>query len=127
MANTETRPGGGTRITKATKITKTTLVVFVVFAIFAIFVPAPGRVSAQAQPPQPSAPTQAQQRPVFRGGTHFVRVDAYPLRDGKIVEGLTKDDFEILEDGKPQQIDSFDFVKFETFTPESSGAIRYPA
>ena len=32
--------------------------------------------------------TQAQQRPVFRGGTHFVRVDAYPVRDGKIVEDL---------------------------------------
>ena len=25
----------------------------------------------------------------------------------------------MLEDGKPQQIDSFDFVKFETFTPEA--------
>ena len=74
-------------------------------------------VAGQAPPPQP--PTQAQQRPVFRGGTHFVRVDAYPARDGKIVEGLTAADFEVLEDGKPQQIDSFDFVKFETFTPEA--------
>jgi VWFA-related protein len=73
-------------------------------------------VAGQAPPPQP--PTQAQQRPVFRGGTHFVRVDAYPVKDGKIVEGLTAADFEVLEDGKPQQIDSFDFVKFETFTPE---------
>jgi VWFA-related protein len=63
--------------------------------------------------------TQAQQRPVFRGGTHFVRVDAYPSRNGKIIEGLTRDDFEILEDGKPQQIESFDFVKFESFTPEA--------
>ena len=64
-------------------------------------------------------PTAAQQRPVFRGGTHFVRVDAYPLQDGKIVEGLAADDFEILEDGKPQKIDSFDFVKFDTFTPDA--------
>ena len=38
-------------------------------------------------------PTEAQQRPVFRGGTHFVRVDAYPSRDGRIVEGLRPDDF----------------------------------
>jgi len=66
---------------------------------------------------QPDQKTQAQQRPVFRGGTHFVRVDAYPVRDGKIVEGLTRDDFEILEDGKPQAVDSLDFVRFDTFSP----------
>ena len=66
------------------------------------------------QPP----PTAAQQRPVFRGGTHFVRVDAYPTQDGRIVEGLQAEDFEILEDGKPQKIESFDFIKFETFTPD---------
>ena len=75
-----------------------------------------GAVAAQQkEPPQ----TAAQQRPVFRGGTHFVRVDAYPTRDGKIVENLKPEDFEILEDGKPQQIDSFDFVRFDSFTPEA--------
>src|SRR5580765_2139848 len=73
----------------------------------------------QGRPEQGRGATQAQQRPVFRGGTHFVRVDAYPLQDGKIVEGLTPNDFEILEDGKPQAIESFDFVKFDTFTPEA--------
>ena len=72
------------------------------------------------QTQQSPPPTAAQQRPVFRGGTHFVRVDAYPVEDGKIVEGLeAAEDFEILEDGKPQKIDSFDFVKFETFTPDA--------
>jgi hypothetical protein len=57
-------------------------------------------------------------RPVFRGGTHFVRVDAYPLQDGRSSKD-SRDDFEILEDGKPQAIESFDFVKFDTFTPEA--------
>jgi len=71
--------------------------------------------AAQQQEP----PTQAQQRPVFRGGTHFVRVDAYPLQNGKIVEGLQPGDFEVFEDGKLQTIESFDFVKFDTFVPES--------
>ena len=71
---------------------------------------------AAEQPAEPK--TQAQQRPVFRAGTHFVRVDAYPTQDGAIVEGLEADDFEILEDGKPQKIESFDFVKFDTFTPQ---------
>src|SRR3954470_16805389 len=83
--------------------------VFVICGLFAALVPQPG--------PQPS--TQAQQRPVFRGGTHFVRVDAYPTQDGKIVEGLKPEDFEILEDGKPQAIESFDFIKFDTFTPDA--------
>ena len=68
---------------------------------------------------QPQPPTAAQQRPIFRGGTHFVRVDAYPARNGKIVEGLTPDDFEITEDGKPQKIESFDFIKYPTFTPDA--------
>src|SRR5262245_32524067 len=110
-------PRAGTKIAKATKIIRTKWL-FVVFVTFVVFVPArePSAVRAQA-PPQP--PTQAQQRPVFRGGTHFVRVDAYPAKDGKIVEGLTPEDFEILEDGKPQTIESFDYITFETFTPEA--------
>ena len=73
-----------------------------------------------------AAATRAASRPPprssgrsFRGGTHFVRVDAYPLEDGRIVEGLEAEDFEILEDGKPQQIDSFDFISFDSFTPDA--------
>jgi VWFA-related protein len=92
----------------------------VIFVLFVAFVPAsaPSAVSGQMQ--QSGQQTQAQQRPVFRGGTHFVRVDAYPTTpDGKIVEGLKPEDFEILEDGKPQAIESFDFLKFDTFTPEA--------
>ena len=102
-----------TMATKATTARKatTTAVVFVAFGFLVAFV-----VGAQ-QPAQP--PTQAQQRPVFRGGTHFVRVDAYPSTNGKIVEGLKPEDFEILEDGKPQAIESFDFLKFDTFTPDA--------
>jgi VWFA-related protein len=90
------------------------ILVFLIFVSFVTFVSerAPSAVSGPQQ-------TQAQQRPVFRGGTHFVRVDAYPVKDGKIVEGLRPEDFEILEDGKPQTIDSLDFIRFDTFTPEA--------
>jgi VWFA-related protein len=56
---------------------------------------------------------QDPQRPTFRTGTSLVRVDAYPSRDGKIIEGLTADDFEVLEDGVPQKIESFQFVRYE--------------
>jgi VWFA-related protein len=65
----------------------------------------------QPQPPRP---------PVFRAGAHFVRVDAYPItKDGRIVEGLTKDDFEIYEDGAPQTIETSEFITFDTWTPEA--------
>jgi VWFA-related protein len=60
------------------------------------------------------AAQQAQQQPTFRGGARFVRVDVYPTgRDGKPIEGLTAADFELFEDGKPQAIDTFEFVRVE--------------
>ena len=68
---------------------------------------------------QSGAPPQEPQRPVFRGGTNLVRVDAYPSRDGKIIQGLKVEDFELLEDGVPQKIDSFQFIEYEQHTPSS--------
>src|SRR5579871_2260041 len=73
-------------------------------------------VSARIGPRAPSV--QQTQLPTFRAGVNVVLVDAYPVLDGKIVEGLTPDDFEILEDGKPQKIDSFEFVRIEP-SPEA--------
>lgn len=74
----------------------------------------------QAPAGQPAPPTEAQQRPVFRAGTHLVLVDAYPTtKDGHIAEGLAPADFEITEDGKPQTIESFDYISFPTFTPDA--------
>ena len=60
-----------------------------------------------------AAVQQDPQRPTFRTGTNLVRVDAYPSRDGRIIEGLTAEDFEILEDGVAQAIQSFQFVRYE--------------
>lgn len=93
-----------------------------VFVIFVGFVSErqSWRLSGQRPQPAQQPATQAQQRPVFRGGTHFVRVDAYPRENGHVVEGLTPGDFEILEDGKPQAIDSFDFIKFDAVTPPAT-------
>jgi VWFA-related protein len=48
---------------------------------------------------------------VFRGGAAFVNVDVYPLRDDRPVEGLTQADFEVFEDGTPQRIESFEYIK----------------
>ena len=57
------------------------------------------------------------QRPTFRTGAHFVAVDAYPTQDGKAITGLTLNDFELLEDGKPQVIDRLDFIEHPEWTP----------
>ena len=71
-----------------------------------------------AQNPPP-LPPQGQQ-PVFRAGANFVLVDAYPQKDGRIVEGLKASDFQVFEDGKPQTIENFEFVRVEGNLPESA-------
>ena len=71
------------------------------------------QASSQQQPPPP------QQRPTFRDGAVLVTVDAYPRRSGRIVEGLTAADFEVIEDGVPQRIENFEFVRIEPSLSES--------
>ena len=67
-----------------------------------------------AAPLAPGAQSSPQQKPpVFRGGAALVTVDVYPQQDGKIVEGLKAADFEVLEDGKPQTVESAEFVRIE--------------
>ncbi len=51
----------------------------------------------------------AQQPPVFPTGVEQVLVDAVVLDGrGRVVPGLTRDDFVLAEDGTPQTIDSFE-------------------
>jgi len=51
----------------------------------------------------------AQQTPVFRGTADVVRVFATVTdRDGRIVTTLTRGDFEVRDEGKPQPITQFD-------------------
>ncbi len=66
---------------------------------------------AVAAPHLRSQDAQAPARQIFRAGANFVAVDAYPTRDGKIVDNLTRDDFEVFEDGKRQSIEQFEFVR----------------
>ena len=69
----------------------------------AAMVPA-AQPSAQPQSPPPQGPT-------FRVEVSYVEIDAVVTdAEGKFVRGLTKDDFEILEDGKPQSVTAFSLV-----------------
>jgi VWFA-related protein len=63
-----------------------------------------------------------QQPPPFRAGTNFVHVDVYPTAKGAIVSDLTAADFEVLEDGVPQKIETFEHVDLRGFTPEEAKA-----
>jgi VWFA-related protein len=77
---------------------------------------AAGSLAVRAQQAQDQKP-DPQRPPTFKSGAHFVGVDAYPTRDGRPITGLTADDFELLEDGKPQTIDRVEFIEHPEWTP----------
>jgi len=63
------------------------------------------------------AAQQAQPRAVFRSHLNVISVDVI-VRDksGAVVRGLTASDFEIREDGRPQQVSSFSFEEISDKT-----------
>jgi VWFA-related protein len=79
-----------------------------------------------AAPGQEQAPPQPPDQPTFRTGINFVRVDVIVSdRAGHPVADLKQTDFEVLEDGKPQTIETFRLVKVETGAPaETTRTIR---
>ncbi len=69
-----------------------------------------GLAAAAPSGPAARAPGGAQES-VFRSHTELVQVDAIVQdRDGRFVPGLSADDFEIEEEGKPQRIQLFYLV-----------------
>lgn len=64
------------------------------------------------------APAHAQQQPVFRSGTSVVEINVVVRdRDGRFVQGLTAEDFTVLEGGQPRRIDSMYLVA----APDAAG------
>ena len=72
--------------------------------------PASGQAPSAGQPPAPAAPDAAQ-KPTFRMLVDLVTTDVI-VRDGngQFVADLTKDDFEVLEDGVKQEVASVSLV-----------------
>src|SRR5262249_15587147 len=67
---------------------------------------------------QTSAPSASHQEPTFRSGIKLIDLDVYVTdQDGHFVKDLTKDDFEIVEDGKPQDLQAFTFIDLPFETP----------
>ncbi len=75
-------------------------------------------LGAQTQTPPEKPQDPAQQPPKFRVEANFVRVDAYPLKDGKPVLDLKAEDFEVFEDGVAQKIESFEHVVVRPAGPQ---------
>jgi len=74
----------------------------------------------------PHAQVPRQPATVFRSGTELVLVNVV-VRDknGAVVRGLTRDDFTIAEDDRPQTVTSFDFEELDA--PSPAGHVPAPA
>ena len=75
--------------------------------------------SAQQALPQPAAPSQ---RSVFTGATDLIEVQAVVTdKRGGVVRGLARDDFQVTEDGRPQDVTAFAFVDIPLPSPSATG------
>ena len=83
--------------------------------------PAQQPAQQPADKPAPPAGTDpAQPPPLFRAGINFVRVDAIISdKNGNPVSDLQQSDFDVLEDGKPQKIETFKLIKLDGGTQDS--------
>jgi VWFA-related protein len=74
-----------------------------------------GQTQGQPQQPQaPPPPVAADGQPVFRTGINFVRVDVIVSdKSGNPVADLKQNDFEIVEEGKPQAIETFKLISLD--------------
>ena len=63
----------------------------------------------------PVQPPAGQRPPVIRSGINFVSVDVIvsDKKTGDVVMDLTKDDFEVREDKKPQAVQTFETIKID--------------
>jgi VWFA-related protein len=67
--------------------------------------------AGQAPAGQPPTPAQGPETPTFRVSVDYVEVDTFVTDgQGRFVRDLTRDDFEVFEDGKRQAVSAFTLV-----------------
>jgi VWFA-related protein len=94
------------------------LVVLAVASLSAGQAPTSAPAAGAGQPQQPRPVADDQPPPRFRTDANYVRVDVYPTRDGKPVEDLRLEDFELLENGVKQQLRAFEHVVVSPAGPQ---------
>jgi VWFA-related protein len=71
-----------------------------------------------------TAAARQPQQPAFRSSTALVEVNLIVKdKDGRFVSGLTAEDFEVLEEGRPQQIQHFYLVTERASAPGSPQSV----
>ena len=82
-----------------------------VLAVFPVFGDAPRAQQKPAEQPAVQTPSGDAQNPTFRTSVNLVSSDVIVRnRRGQFQADLTKDDFEVIEDGVPQSLTSFTLV-----------------
>ncbi len=71
---------------------------------------------ASPQPPQ-KPPQDPQRPPTFRTEANFVRVDVFATANGVPIKDLSVEDFQVLEEGVPQKLSTFEYVLVRTGIP----------
>jgi len=94
----------------------------------ALIVPVPGPLRAQSQVSQPAAAAQNTQQPggfVMKVNAELVltNVVARDAKTGELVRGLKQSDFSVYENGKRQQIATFDFQSVDMATPLNEATV----
>jgi VWFA-related protein len=97
------------------RLSRAALTFAIALSLFAV----PG--AQQPQQPPPADPQQPPQQPVFRTGINFVRVDVIVTDSkGNPIDDLKAEDFEVVEEGKPQKIDTFKLIKLDGGVAEAA-------
>lgn len=86
--------------------------------------PSPEQKKPATSPTQP--PPEMESQDVVKITTNLVQVDVSVTKDGKQVTDLTPEDFELMEDGKPQTITNFSYVSNFEATP-ANAQVKPPA
>src|SRR5690349_11522487 len=74
---------------------------------------------APAQPQPPAAPPSSQPAVTFKVEVNYVEINASVTdAQGAFVRTLTRDDFQVLEDGKPQSLTAFSMVDIPIERPD---------
>jgi VWFA-related protein len=95
----------------------------------ALIVPVPGSLRAQSQASQPTAPAQNSQQQsggfVMKVNAELVltNVVARDTKTGELVRGLKQSDFSVYENGKQQQIATFDFQSVDMAAPLNEATV----